>query len=131
MRDAKSLNEQLWEWTDNINTGANLIIPVSSIAGGVAQADCQYRPLLRFGLYADQPLTLTVEVAMVTGGVFTVDQTLVTIANAWHHVYDLPAPQNATGFFVLNANWVRIRLANASGTNTTVLQFQAGLRNRM
>lgn len=130
MRDGQNINEQVWDSTTDLATAANRILATNEVAGAAGAVDCMYRPYLRFGLFADQVLTLTIEVSL-DDLTYTVDQTLVTVASTWFHAYDLPAPRGANGYYVVDANYVQLRIANASGTDTTVLYFHAAIRNTL
>lgn len=129
MRNSDTLDEQVWTTTENLNTGASRIISVLGLATFQASANCVTRPYLRFGLYADRVLTLDIMVSM-DNATFRVDQTLLTTAGKWFHVYDLQSPRNQSGFFVLGSNFVQMRLSNASGINTATLEFLAAIRNK-
>lgn len=129
MSTMRSKNPQTWWSNVDVLTGTNVLMHLGGPGGSQAVGDCLRRPYLRFGIYADQVLTLDIEVAQAVGGPWTVDQTLLTVANVWFHVYDLPAPRNRTGFYVLGSSYVRLRVTNASGTDTTVFEFTAEIRN--
>jgi hypothetical protein len=130
MRDGRTLNEQIIVHNENLAGGGASVMPS---LGGIATArndiDCQYRPYLRFGLRSDVILTLDIEVSM-DNTTYTVDQTLVTVANTWFHVYDLPSPRNQTGFYLLGANFVRFKITNNTGGATTSLNFFGAVRNK-
>lgn len=81
-------------------------------------------PLLRFGLLADQAVTVLVDVS--------VDQTnwrtqvnATGIAGTWFDAYALPAPVGDSGFVVLGGPWARIRLTNTGAADLTYLYFWA------
>lgn len=114
-----------WYTIANLNTGANRLIQVGGGEHAAAQlfiGDVRSTPNLRFSLIADQVLTIDLESAFDFG--FTVTGTelsLITVANVFTTVYSLPAPLNGTGYYVLTRPYLRVRLTNASGVNTTSL----------
>jgi len=119
-----------WLSIAQLNNGANRIMQLGSDAGPRTVQTSLYMPYLTFSLYADQPLTLDIETSVDNvAPTWRVAHTLVSLANTYMTPYDLPDPKNKTGWIVIGAPQVRIRLTNNSGVNTAVLEFFASLTN--
>lgn len=119
---------QHWQSVAQLNNGANRIVALGSDVGGENVQVALYMPYLTFSLYADQILRLDIETS-VNNVAWRVVHTLTSIAAVIMTPYDLPDPKNKTGFVVIPAPQVRLRLTNASGVNTAVLEFFASLTN--
>lgn len=117
-----------WHTVANLNNGANRLIGMGSDAGPIVNFSTLHMPYLTFSLYADQILRLDIETS-VNNVAWRVVHTLTSIAAVIMTPYDLPDPKNKTGFVVIPAPQMRIRLTNASGVNTAVLEFFASLTN--
>lgn len=112
----------------NINNGANALMFLGSQLLGT-QADARSLPYLRFGLFADQALTLAIEALDRGAGTLRTPISALVPASTYFDTYNLPAPYGSNGVYVVQWPLVQIRLTNASGANTTVLQFWASLSN--
>jgi hypothetical protein len=120
---------QHWQSVAQLNNAANRLIRLGSDNGARIIAVTLFMPYLTFSLYADRALTLDIETA--TDNVnWRIAHTLVTLANTYMTPYDLPDPKNKTGWLVIGAPQMRIRLTNNSGVNTAVLEFFASLTNQ-
>lgn len=112
----------------NILALGNRLVPLGADRSGLTDARAVYLPYLRFSFISDVIVRLDVEVSF-DNIVWTVRPTLLGIAGQVMTPYDLPAPWNNTGFVVMAAPVVRLRLTVPGAVNTAVLHCFATLSN--
>lgn len=90
--------------------------------------DCRSTPFMRFGLFYDQPITFQIQASM-NNVLFWAVETLALAASTPGSVYNLPAPRNQNGVYVLQYPYVQIRIDNTGGAATTVQRCYVVLSN--
>ncbi len=93
-----------------------------------ANLDVRSLPFLRFGLFYDQPVRLDIEGSTTNAAWFVYDS-LVLAANTYGSVYNLAAPRNQDGVYVLQWPYLRLRVTNTGAGATTVHRAYAVLSN--
>jgi hypothetical protein len=83
---------------------------------------------LRFGLYADQICSVTIEQGNGNGVWYASAVFTMAAINTWADVYVGLAPHSEAGIYTLSWPLARIRLTNTGAADTTVFNFRALVR---
>lgn len=103
----------------------NVYFGSSSLAVNI---DCRSVPFLRFGLFYDQNITFAIQGSWNNVTFFNVE-VLALAASTPGSVYNLPAPRNQDGVYVLQWPYVQFRIDNTAGAATTVQRCYVVLQN--
>lgn len=118
----RSRIQQDGRWNDAVPivTGTTVTVYQGCATNVVKEVfvDCRNFPFLRFGAFFDQPVTISL-LGSLDSLIFFVYETLALAANTYGSVYNLPAPRNQQGMYVLQWPFFQFQITNASGVNTT------------
>lgn len=100
-------------------SGTTPYVPLS--AGYATVMDARHYRYLIFGFQTQLAATVTLEGALTQNMVGVARQlfTIVVGAATYTTVYDLPAPMNATGVFVLTMPFIRLQLTETAVADHT------------
>ena len=99
-----------------LTSGGSAFVPIG--ADFTAIMDARHYRYLLFGFQSELAATVLLQGAIDYA--FTAARTLFTIARGaatYTTVYDLPAPENATGVFVLSMPFIRLQLSDDAVSN--------------
>lgn len=123
-----------WRYTDIAN-GVTVTVGIAGAeAGAVVHTiqDVADLPILRFGLFSDQPVRVDIQgAADDQGASFSTIFTGTCLVSTWFTTYDLPAPIGDTGAILIPTPFLRFQLTNTGPNPTTDLQFWAQATRRM
>lgn len=131
---ARSQQQILWRYNQTITNGSTVVMPIGSgitsgngfSPAGLNVALMQDMTYLAFMIKGSAAMTLTIEVADATASLVTWITFAYPGASVYNSVYDLPAPYaGTTGRLVVSCNFLRFRVNNASGANSTAFVFNA------
>lgn len=124
MHIAKSRDFQEWIWTVGLTSGQNVLVPIGSESGTQTVGNVVSMPFLRFGFYAHKSCDIFFEVSNDNIN-WHVPVTLNCLATTWYDCYNLVAPRNATGYWMIPWALLKIRLVDTSASTHTYTRFEA------